>query len=182
LLLATTEAVFLFSIYKKNNMLFLCVYRQHVQSGLGPHTSYMGQLGPGSSYTGPSVRTGWTLAPMLLKKKNSDLPQAAKSSTPLPVAPIRKFPLLESWGILSSPNLPSPHPLARSSCSRRSGADAMPPKRKRRAPPAKSQKQTEPDPQVPPGADAPLEERLIWVSQQESTAPYPPSLSPPHLC
>ncbi|CAD6241890.1 unnamed protein product [Miscanthus lutarioriparius] len=44
----------------------------------------------------------------------------------------------------------------------------MPPKRKRRAPPAKSQRQTEPDPQVPPGADAPLEERLIWVSQQES--------------
>lgn len=46
----------------------------------------------------------------------------------------------------------------------------MPPRRKRRAPPAKSQRQTEPDPQpqVPPGADAPLEERLIWGSQQES--------------
>ncbi|KAF8691558.1 hypothetical protein HU200_040709 [Digitaria exilis] len=42
----------------------------------------------------------------------------------------------------------------------------MPPRRKRRAPPAKPQAQ--PDPQEAPGADAPLEERLAWESLQES--------------
>ncbi|WVZ65015.1 hypothetical protein U9M48_014449 [Paspalum notatum var. saurae] len=39
----------------------------------------------------------------------------------------------------------------------------MPPRRKRRAPPAKA----EPQPQGPPGADAPLEERLEWDSNRE---------------
>ncbi|OEL38472.1 hypothetical protein BAE44_0000508 [Dichanthelium oligosanthes] len=38
----------------------------------------------------------------------------------------------------------------------------MPPRRRRRAPAAK------PQPQEPPGADAPLEERLAWDSHQES--------------
>uniref|UniRef100_A0A0A9CR19 Uncharacterized protein n=1 Tax=Arundo donax TaxID=35708 RepID=A0A0A9CR19_ARUDO len=41
----------------------------------------------------------------------------------------------------------------------------MPPRRRRRASPAKSQ--LEPEPPKPPGADAPLAERLIWVSDQE---------------
>ncbi|RLM92448.1 uncharacterized protein C2845_PM08G15960 [Panicum miliaceum] len=38
----------------------------------------------------------------------------------------------------------------------------MPPRRRRRAPP------TKPQPEEPPGADAPLEERLAWESHQES--------------
>ncbi|CAL4963099.1 unnamed protein product [Urochloa decumbens] len=38
----------------------------------------------------------------------------------------------------------------------------MPPRRRRRAPP------TKPQPEEPPGADAPLEERLAWNSRQES--------------
>ncbi|KAF8730109.1 hypothetical protein HU200_017077 [Digitaria exilis] len=41
----------------------------------------------------------------------------------------------------------------------------MPPRRKRRAAPAKQQPQL--DPQEAPGADAPLEERLAWQSYQE---------------
>ncbi|CAN6322052.1 unnamed protein product [Urochloa humidicola] len=44
----------------------------------------------------------------------------------------------------------------------------MPPRRRRRAPPAKQQSQPDPQPQEPPGADAPLEERLAWDSHQES--------------
>ncbi|PUZ56168.1 hypothetical protein GQ55_5G274300 [Panicum hallii var. hallii] len=38
----------------------------------------------------------------------------------------------------------------------------MPPRRRRRAPP------TKPQPEEPPGADAPLEERLAWERHQES--------------
>ncbi|WVZ74985.1 hypothetical protein U9M48_023096 [Paspalum notatum var. saurae] len=41
----------------------------------------------------------------------------------------------------------------------------MPPRRRRRAPPAKAEPQ--PQPQEPPGADAPLEERLEWDSHRE---------------
>ncbi|CAN6233086.1 unnamed protein product [Urochloa humidicola] len=44
----------------------------------------------------------------------------------------------------------------------------MPPKRRRRAPPAKPQSQSDPQPQDPPGPDAPLEERLAWDSHKES--------------
>jgi len=111
------------------------------------------------------------------EKKNSTSCRRRNPPRPCPLLLFENFPFSRAWGF-SPPQICPPHPLARSSCSRRSGADAMPPKRKRRAPPAKSQRQTEPDPQVPPGADAPLEERLIWVSQQESTAPYPPPLYP----
>ncbi|RCV25927.1 hypothetical protein SETIT_5G204100v2 [Setaria italica] len=41
-------------------------------------------------------------------------------------------------------------------------SNSMPPRRRRRAPP------TKPQPEEPPGADAPLEERLAWNSRQES--------------
>jgi len=44
----------------------------------------------------------------------------------------------------------------------------MPPRRRRRAPPAKPQSQPDPQHQEPPGAGAPLEERLAWDSHQES--------------
>ncbi|XP_062220593.1 uncharacterized protein LOC133919997 [Phragmites australis] len=48
----------------------------------------------------------------------------------------------------------------------------MPPRRRRRAPPAKPRPQPQPQPQPqppePPGSDAPLGERLAWVSNQES--------------
>ncbi|KAL6591415.1 hypothetical protein ACP70R_049918 [Stipagrostis hirtigluma subsp. patula] len=43
----------------------------------------------------------------------------------------------------------------------------MPPRRKGRAPPVKAQPQPQPQPPEPPGADAPLGERMTWLSTQE---------------
>ena len=100
---------------------------------------------------------------------------SSPTSGGVPAAAVRNFPLVE--GFTPPPKSP-PHPSTSRDPACR-GADAMPPRRRRRAP-AKPQSQPDPQQQESPGEDAPLEERLAWDSHQESTAPQtPPSL--PHL-
>jgi hypothetical protein len=146
---------------------------------LGRCIPCMGQLG------WALLVTHWAVVTFIGDDVRSLTLDLAVRSSPQPPlfanTPFENFPRLEVEGS-SPPNLPPASiPSRREILPPLSGADAMPPRRKRRAPPAKPQPQPQPQPdaQEPPGDDAPLEERLAWNSQQESTAllTAPPPLS-----